>query len=121
MAAPISVDAYLVALPEQSRVALEELRKTIRAAAPEATETIAYQMPAFKDHGRLLVSYAAFKDHCSLFPASRAVIEALGEELTTYVTGKATIRFPAGRPIPAALVTRIVEVRLAENAVRGRR
>jgi uncharacterized protein YdhG (YjbR/CyaY superfamily) len=121
MAAPVSVEAYLAALPAASRAALEELRKTIRAAAPEATETISYEMPAFKLHGRLLVSYAAFKDHCSLFPASRAVIEALGEELTAYVTGKATIRFHADRPLPAALVTRIVEVRLAENFGRGRR
>jgi uncharacterized protein YdhG (YjbR/CyaY superfamily) len=121
LAAPMSVEAYLAALPAASRAALEELRKTIKAAAPEATETISYQMPAFKDHGRLLVSYAAFKHHCSLFPASRAVIEALGEDLTPYVTGKATIRFHAGRPLPAALVRRIVKARIEEVAARGTR
>ena len=66
MAGPTSVVDYLASLPEGSRSALERLRKTIKAAAPEATETISYQMPSFKDHGRFLVSYAAFKDHCSL-------------------------------------------------------
>ena len=119
MAAPTSVEDYLAALPEGSRAALEKLRKTIRAAAPEATETISYQMPAFKDHGGFLVSYAAFKDHCSLFPASKAVIEALGEELTPYFTGKGTIRFQADKPLPAALVRKIVQVRIEENAARG--
>src|SRR3990170_4835620 len=83
VAAPTSVEDYLAALPEGSRAALEKLRRMIKAAAPEATETISYQMPAFKDHGRLLVYYAAFKNHCSLFPASGTVIEALGDELET--------------------------------------
>jgi uncharacterized protein YdhG (YjbR/CyaY superfamily) len=121
MSAPTSVEGYLAALPEESRAALEKLRKTVRAAAPEATESISYKMPAFKDHGRFLVSYAAFKDHCSLFPASAAVIEALGEELKPYFTGKGTIRFHADKPLPAALVKRIVKVRLEENSAhRGR-
>jgi uncharacterized protein YdhG (YjbR/CyaY superfamily) len=114
--APASVDDYLRALPDESRAALEKLRKTIKAAAPEATETISYQMPAFKDNGRFLVSYAAFKDHCSLFPASTAVMEALGEELKTYFSGKGTIRFTADKPLPSALVKKIVKARLGENA-----
>ena len=121
MAAPTSVEDYLAALPEEPRVALEKLRKTIRAAAPEATETISYQMPAFKDHGRMLVYYAAFKNHCSLFPASRAVIEALGEELKPYFTGKGTIRFHADSPLPTALVKKLVKARIEENAARSRR
>jgi len=121
MAAPTSVEEYLAALPEESRAALEKLRKTIKAAAPEATETISYQMPAFKDHGRLLVSYAAFKDHCSLFPMSMAVIEAHNEELEPYRAGKGTIRFRAGTPLPAALVKKIVKARIEENAARRRR
>ena len=116
MAAPTSVEDYLAALPVEWRVPLEKLRKTIKAAAPEATETIAYQMPAFKHHGRFLVSYAAFKDHCSLFPASKAVIEALGEELKPYFTGKGTLRFAPAKPIPSALVRKIVKIRLQENA-----
>jgi uncharacterized protein YdhG (YjbR/CyaY superfamily) len=121
MAGPTSVEDYLAALPEAQRAALEKLRKTIRAAAPEATETISYQMPAFKDQGRFLVSYAAFKNHCSLFPASNAVMEALGEELKPYFSGKGTLRFTADKPLPAALVKKIVKARIEENAARGRR
>jgi uncharacterized protein YdhG (YjbR/CyaY superfamily) len=121
MAAPTSVEDYLASLPEGSRAALEKLRKTIKAAAPEATETISYQMPAFKDHGRSLVSYAAFKDHCSFFPMSMKVIEAHREELKPYFTGKGTIRFQADKPLPAALVKKLVKARIEENAARRRR
>ncbi len=121
MAKPRSVEDYLAALPEESRAALEKLRKTIKAAAPEATETISYQMPAFKDHGRILVYYAAFKDHYSLFPASTRVIEAHKEELKPYFTGKGTIRFDLGKPLPAALVKKLVKARLEENAARRHR
>jgi len=121
MATPTSVEDYMAALPDERRAAIEELRQTIKAAAPEAAETIAYQMPAFRTHGQFLVSYAAFKNHYSLFPASGAVVEALGEELTPYLAGKGTIRFRADEPIPGALVTKIVKVRLAENAARSRR
>ncbi len=118
MTSPTSVDAYLAALPDDRRAAMEELRRTINAAAPDATETIAYQMPALRTNGHFLVSYAAYKAHYSLFPASGAVIEALGNELTRYLAGKGTIRFPADEPIPLALVTRIVKVRLLENDAR---
>jgi uncharacterized protein YdhG (YjbR/CyaY superfamily) len=111
---PASVEEYLAALPAGPRAALEHLRDTIRSAAPQATEAISYQMPAFKLEGRFLVSYAAFKDHCSLFPASGAVMDALGEELQPYLSGKGTLRFTADDPIPDPLVRRIVEVRLAE-------
>ena len=78
-------------------------------------------MPAFKDRGRSLVSYAAFKDHCSLFPMSNAVIEAHREELKPYIAGKGTIRFDAGKPLPAALVTKLVKARIKENQARRRR
>src|SRR5674476_196377 len=115
MAAPTSVEDYLAALPQESRAALEKLWKTIQAAAPEATETISYQMPAFKDHGRLLVSYAAFKDHCSLFPMSGKVIEDHREELETYYTRKGTIRFHPDKPLPDARVTKLVKARIEEN------
>lgn len=121
MAAPTSVEDYLASLPQESRAALEKLRKTIRAAAPEATEAISYQMPAFKVHGRSLVSYAAFKDHCSLFPMSLKVIEDHKEELRPYFSGKGTLRFTAEKPIPAALVKKIVKARIEEIEARGRR
>ena len=118
MAGSTGVEDYLAALPDEQRAALEKLRKTIKAAAPQATETISYQMPAFKQDGRFLVSYAAFKDHCSLYPASYAVMETLGDELEPYFSGKGTLRFQADEPIPAALVKKIVRLRLEENAAR---
>ena len=121
MKAPTSVEDYLAALPEGSRAALERLRRTIKAAAPEATEAISYQMPAFKDDGRILVYYAAFKDHYSLFPMSGKVIEALGEELKPYASGKGTIRFQPDELLPVALVKKVVKVRLEELAARGSR
>jgi uncharacterized protein YdhG (YjbR/CyaY superfamily) len=116
MAGPTSVEDYLAALPEPPRSALEKLRKTIKAAAPEATETISYQMPTFKLDGRFLVSYAAFKEHCSLFPASGKVLEACGEELKPHFSGKGTIRFTADKPLSSALVRKIVETRIEEIA-----
>ena len=118
MATPTSIEDYLAALPEEQRAALEKLRTTIRAAAPLATEKISYAMPAFEQDGRFLVSYAAFKDHCSLYPASTAIMEALGDELEPYFSGKGTLRFRADDPIPTALVRKIVRVRLQENAAR---
>ena len=120
MATPTDVEDYMAGLPGDRRPAIDLLRRTIRAAAPEATETIAYSMPAFRSHGgQFLVSYAAYKNHYSLFPASGAVVGALGEELTPFLAGKGTIRFPAHRSIPIDLVRRIVEVRVAENAARA--
>ena len=122
MAKPANVDEYLTTLPEDRRMAMTVLRKAINAAAPEATETIAYGMPALRSHGgQFLVSYDAYKKHYSLFPASEAVIEALGEELTPFLSGSGTIRLPADRPIPTAIVTRIVKVRVAENAAHAAR
>jgi len=115
---PATVEEYLAALPEKQRAALERLRKTLRAAAPGATEGIAYQMPAFKAHGRWLVGYAAFRDHCSLFPMSGKVVEDFAEELGDYPTTKGTIHFTAEKPLPAALVKKIVRARVAEVAAR---
>lgn len=120
MATPLSVDAYLAALPDDRRLALERLRQTIKAAAPDATEVIAYQMPAFRTYGQFLVSYASYKRHYSLFPASEAVVAALGQELTPYLAGKGTIQFPADQPIPLATVTKIIRIRVAENEERAR-
>jgi uncharacterized protein YdhG (YjbR/CyaY superfamily) len=119
MAGPVSVEGYLASVPVERRAALEELRRTIKAAAPEASEAIAYQMPAFRGHGgQFLLSFAAYKRHYSLFPASGAVVEALGKELAPFLAGKGTVRFPVDRPIPTELVTRIVRVRLEELAAR---
>ncbi len=122
MASPGSVDAYLAELPPDQRAALEAMRQVINAAAPEATEVIAYQMPALRSPGgQFLLSYAAYKSHYSLFPASDAVVKALGADLEPFLAGKGTIRFPASRPIRLDLVERIVKVRVAENAARAKR
>jgi uncharacterized protein YdhG (YjbR/CyaY superfamily) len=114
VAGPSSVEDYLSRVPDEARAALERLRKTIKAAAPNTTETISYQMPTFKYQGRALVGYAAFKDHCSLFPYSTGVMDSLKDELQSYETSKGTIRFPADKPLPAALVKKIVQVRIEE-------
>ncbi|HEU4919269.1 MAG TPA: DUF1801 domain-containing protein [Candidatus Limnocylindrales bacterium] len=122
MGEPTTVDEYLATLPPERRSAMEQLRQAVTAAAPGATESLAYKMPALRSHGdQFLVSYDAYKNHYSLFPASDAVIEGLGDELRPYLAGKGTIRFPADRPIPLDLVRRIVEIRVSENAARGRR
>jgi len=116
--APNSVDDYLAGLPKDMRALLEGLRKAIKSAAPDATEVISYQMPAFKDGDRLLVSFAAFKDHCSFFPMSKQVIEDHLGELRPHVSGKGTLRFTADEPLPAAVVRKIVRARLQENEAR---
>jgi uncharacterized protein YdhG (YjbR/CyaY superfamily) len=113
---PQTVDEYMAMLPEESRVTLERLRKTIKAAAPKATETISYQMPMYKQNG-MVVGFAAFKNHCSLFPGAFPVA-AFKDELKGYETSKGTIRFPIGKPLPAALVKKIVKSRIAENEKR---
>ena len=116
MAPPLTVDEYLAALPDARRAAMEDLRRTIRSAAPDAVERISYQMPAFRTNGRFLVSYAAFKNHYSLFPASAAIVAELGSDIEPYLSGRGTIRFPAAHPVPLELVTRIVAIRVRENA-----
>lgn len=100
------------------RAALQKLRKTIKAAAPEAEEVISYNMPAFRHQG-ILVYYAAFKDHCSLFVGSAAAHKKFAVELKPFAGGKGTVHFTPERPLPAALVTRIVKARVAENEARA--
>ena len=120
MPGPATVEEYLASLPDERRERIEQLIRTIAEAAPEATQQISYRMPAFRSHGQFLVSCEAYKNHDSLFPASDAVIEGIGEELRPHLAGKGTIRFPADAPIPLDLVTRIVKIRLAENAAHPR-
>ncbi|HZP00981.1 MAG TPA: DUF1801 domain-containing protein [Terriglobia bacterium] len=111
------VDAYLAALPAKVRATLEKLRKTIRAAAPKAEETISYQIPCFNYFGPL-VYFAAFKDHCSFFPGSKAILKTFKDELKPYRTSAGTIQFSVEKPLPATLVRRIVKARRAENETR---
>jgi uncharacterized protein YdhG (YjbR/CyaY superfamily) len=110
-----TVDEYITALPPDRRGPMEQLRLTIRAAAPDATEVITYKMPGFKRNGRFLVSYDAFKRHYSLFPSSDPIVDALGDRVRPFLAGKGTIRFPADKPLPLDLITEIVKIRVAEN------
>jgi uncharacterized protein YdhG (YjbR/CyaY superfamily) len=114
MAGPSSVEEYLSQVPEEARAALEKLRQTIKAAAPNTTEVISYQMPTFKYQGRALVGFAAFKNHCSLFPYSTKVFDTYDEELSPFRTSKGTIRFSIDKPLPAALVKKLVKARIKE-------
>jgi uncharacterized protein YdhG (YjbR/CyaY superfamily) len=93
---------------------MEDLRRAVTEAAPEATETIAYNMPALRLDGRFLVSYQAFKNHYSLFPWSDQMAAQLGDALQPYMHGKGTLRFPADEPIPDQLVRQIVRIRIGE-------
>jgi uncharacterized protein YdhG (YjbR/CyaY superfamily) len=114
MAEPMTVDEYLATLPPDRRAVMEDLRRTIRAAAPDADEVITYKMPGFKANGRFLVSYDAYKAHYSLFPASQVVVDTLGDEIRPYVAGRGTLRFPASRPIPLDTIAKVVRIRLEE-------
>ena len=117
---PKNVDEYLAGVPEPARGTLKKIRAAIRSAAPpEATETISYGMPAFKYKG-MLAWFAAFSDHCSLFPTS-SVIEAFKNELKSYSTSKGTIRFPTHKPLPAALVKKLVKARVTQIESKKRR
>ncbi len=115
---PKDIDAYLNAVPKEMRDVLEQLRNTIKAAAPNAEETISYQMPAFKYHG-VLVYFAAFKNHCSLFPASKSIMKLFKNELEPFDISKgATIHFTAENPLPGGLIRKIVKARIQENELR---
>jgi uncharacterized protein YdhG (YjbR/CyaY superfamily) len=115
---PTTIDEYLAGVSTDQRAALEELRKTIRAAAPAAEECISYQLPAFRLNGAL-VGFGATANHCAFYLMSGSTVEAHQEELRGYDTSKGTIRFQPEQPLPAALVTKLVEARIAENG--GRR
>jgi uncharacterized protein YdhG (YjbR/CyaY superfamily) len=111
--APNNTAEYISGFPEDVQARLQQLRETIKKAAPEAEEVIAYQMPAFKQGG-ILVYFAAFKDHIGFFPAPSG-IEAFEKEIAPYKSGKGTLRFPLDKPLPLDLVTRIVKFRVKEN------
>jgi uncharacterized protein YdhG (YjbR/CyaY superfamily) len=114
------VDAYLAKVPERDRTALQKLRETIRSAAPKATEGISYQIPMFKHEGAL-VSFAAFKNHLSFILQSPPLMKTLTKDLEGYDVSGTTIRFTADKPLPAALVRKLVKARIAENEARGKR
>ena len=110
---PKTPDEYLAALSAEKRAALEQLRHAIKAAAPKAEECISYGLPAFRLKGKFLLAYGAAARHCAFYPGS--VVEALARELKGYDTGKGSIRFPAEKPLPPALVRKLVKLRIART------
>lgn len=109
--APKTVDAYFAALPEVQRAVLQKLRETIKAAAPEAAESISYGIPTFKYKGRPLIYFGAAKNHCALYAINT---DAHKDELKPYDTSKGTVRFSPDKPLPEALVKTLVNARIAE-------
>jgi uncharacterized protein YdhG (YjbR/CyaY superfamily) len=118
--APNDVDEYLAGVPEPARSTLNKIRAAIRSAVPsEATETISYRIPTFKYKG-VLVWFAAFSNHCSLFPTA-SIVEAFKKELKGFSTSKGTIQFPTDKPLPTALVKKLVKARVVQNESKKRR
>ena len=112
---PKSIDDYLRGLDDDKRAALEKLRKAIRAAAPKAIECICYGLPAFRLNGRPLVAFRGAANHCAFHPMSGSTIDAHKSELEAYDTSKGTIRVQSDKPLPVALVRKLVKARIAEN------
>ena len=113
-----SVDDYIAEFPPGTQRALREVRALIRASAPGATETISYAIPTFDMNGKHLVHFAGYERHVGFYPTGGG-IEAFKHELGRYRSGKGSVQFPLGRPLPKDLIRRIVELRVAENAGRG--
>jgi len=110
-----TVEEYLAGVPEPARSTLKHIRTVIRSVVPEeTTEVISYGIPMFKFNG-MLVGYAAFKKHCSLFPTGSGVLDHFAKELEGYRTSKGTIQFPADQPLSDPLIKRIVRARVKEN------
>jgi uncharacterized protein YdhG (YjbR/CyaY superfamily) len=108
------VDSYLDDLEEPKRTTLQELRRTILEIVPEAEEVISYRVPAFRLHGTVIAGFAAFKNHLSYLPFSGSVLDRLADELDGYTMTKSSLHFPVDRPLPKALVKKLIAVRLAD-------
>jgi uncharacterized protein YdhG (YjbR/CyaY superfamily) len=113
-----TIDEYLEALTKEQRTALEKLRRAIKAAAPKAEECISYQIPGFRLNGRMLVSFAAWANHCAFYPGSYP-LEVHRTELKNYETSKGTLRFPIDKPLPATLVRKLVKTRIEQNMAKS--
>jgi uncharacterized protein YdhG (YjbR/CyaY superfamily) len=111
-----SVDEYIAAQPEAMQSILGRVRRAIRGAMPGAEEVISYKIPAYKLHGRAVLFFAGWKQHYSLYPATKTVVAAFKDELSAYEISKGTIRFPLDRPVPVKLIGRIAKLRAKEVA-----
>lgn len=114
------VDEYLRALEEPKRSTLQTLRRTILEVIPEAEQVISYRVPTFRLRGRTVAGFAAFKDHLSYLPFSGSVLGQLADELEGYAMTKSSLHFPVDRPLPKALVQRLIAVRLDEAGCTSR-
>ena len=112
-----SIDEYIASFPEDVQKIMEQLRSTIKAAAPEAGEKISYNMPTFTLNGTYLVYFAGWKNHIAFYSAPRGNAE-FNEDLSTYESGAGTLQFPYNKPMPLDLITKIVNFRVAENLKR---
>ncbi len=119
-AKPKNIDEYLAALPDQQRLPLEKLRKTIKSAAPEAEESISYGLAAFRQNG-MLVGFGASTNHLGFYLMSGSTLKAYEDDLQGYDLSKGTIRFQPEKPLPVALVRKLVKARLAENEAGSKR
>ena len=116
-----SVDDYIIAQPITSQPSLQRVRRIIRKALPGAEEVISYQIPAFRLNGRIVLYFAGWKEHYSLYPASKALEARFRNELAPYETsGRGTVRFPLDEPIPAELIAAIAKFRVSETAARAK-
>jgi uncharacterized protein YdhG (YjbR/CyaY superfamily) len=109
-----TIDDYIASAPKARRAALKKLRQTIRAAAPNANEIVSYGMAGFKEDGERVAYFAYWKAHTALYGTSREFIDAHTKELKPYVQSKGTLQFPADKPLPYGLVTKIVKARVAD-------
>jgi uncharacterized protein YdhG (YjbR/CyaY superfamily) len=112
---PETIEEYLTGVNAQQRVALEKLRRTIRAVAPKLEECISYGIPAFRLKGRSLVFFGAWANHCSFYPGSSATLRKFRNQLKNFQISKGTIRFSSDKPLPIALVKKLVKARMAED------
>jgi len=110
-----SIDAYIAEFPAETQTVLEEMRALVKRSAPDATESISYAIPTFDLNGRRLVHFAGYERHIGFYPTSSG-IEAFEEELTPYKSGRGSVQFPLAQPLPAGLIRRIVEFRVAAAA-----
>ena len=112
---PRTIDEYLAGVTADQRAALEKLRKTIRTVAPKAEECISYGLAAFRLNGRPLVAFGAWANHCAFYPMSSTTVKAFQDQLKDFGTSKGTIRFSANKPLPTALVKKLVKARIAAS------
>jgi uncharacterized protein YdhG (YjbR/CyaY superfamily) len=116
-----TIDEYLAGVNADHRGALQKLREAIHSVAPTAEECISYGIPAFRLNGRSLVFFGAWANHCALYPGSSATLKKFRNELSDFQTSKGTLRFSPDKPMPVALVKKLLKARIAENNARANR